>query len=90
MNRRRILLALAGLVLVAGATLFGAALYLTDKNDETVRELAGPELGCPPSDVEILDRQLSDTGEVYAVRGCGRRGELMCSAPDFECFFTGP
>ena len=38
--------------------------------------------------MSVATEQHSDTGEIYRVQGCGKTGQLHCSAPDYMCLFA--
>ncbi len=57
-------------------------------NDPAVRRIAGKEMGCPESRVTVSTEQNGDAGEIYNIAGCGKRGTLHCSAPDYNCFYV--
>ena len=53
-----------------------------------LRRVAARGLECPGDDVVFLSHHESDTAEVHQVSGCGRTGEVWCSAPDETCTFA--
>lgn len=81
----KIAIAAVGVLAVVGA---GGFIALSHHNDAKVKEIASPRMGCAADQIEIVERFAGDTTETYELKGCGKSGTLLCSAPDFECNFA--
>lgn len=81
--RRRALLLFAAMAVVGLLALVGR--WALTAEARRVAELVAPQVDCPASRLRVVAVAQSDTAEIYEFEGCGKRGPVMCLAPDFQC-----